>query len=112
MGDSRATIFMPLAEFEASIAHLSDEEKRAARVAHVQGGIDLYWSEREWKRACKPSYGVLCLIPLFWPVLWYRGQMSRMTQSVIAEAIQRCREAWPDDLADAGLDFDGVAGTD
>ena len=55
---------------------------------------------------------MLCLIPMFWPVLGYLAQMSRMCQRAIAEAIRRCREAWSEDLAGAGLDFDAVSGTD
>ncbi len=103
--DPRARIFRPLSEFERSLAGLPAAEVRAAKIAFVADGLALYHEEQTWANRCRPPYWVQCLIPPLWPVLWYRGLLSRMTRQALAAAIHRCRRSWADDLRDAALSF-------
>ena len=104
--DPRARIFMSLDDFERSIGDLSPAEKRAARVAFVSDGISLYEAETQWTRGLKPHRIVWYIVPLAWPLLWYRSGLSKMTLSAISRAINHCRERWADDLGDSDLTFD------
>jgi hypothetical protein len=97
-----------LPDFERTLTGQSAPDVRAAKIAFVADGLALYREEQAWADRCRPPYWVQCLIPPLWPVLWYRGQLSRMTRRALAAAIQRCRRSWADDLRDAELSFDDI----
>lgn len=96
--DPRARIFKPLAEFERSIKDLGLLEKRAARIAFLSDAIGLYEFEAQWSRRLKPHRFFWYVIPLTWPILWYRNGLSKMTRSAIYKVINECREKWTDDV--------------
>lgn len=107
-GDPRARIFMPLDAFERSLHGLDPQEKREARIAFVSDGLSLYADEVNWRRNLKPRLIVWRVIPLLWPILWYRGQFSKMYLSALSRAIDRCRQCWSDDLREAGMQLDHI----
>lgn len=106
--DPRARIFLPLADFERTLDTLAPDDARDAKIALVADGLSLYRDEKNWRQKCTPPYWFQCLIPLFWPLLWYRNGLSKMTLTAIAGAIEKCRIVWDDDLRDCDLSFDDL----
>lgn len=106
--DPRARIFMPLNDFERSIQDLDPDAKRDARIQFVADGVSLYNDELHWKRHLRPPFIFWCLIPLAWPILWYRNGLSKMTLSALSRAIDQCRQRWADDLYEGDFSFEQI----
>jgi hypothetical protein len=106
--DNRARILMPVEEFERSIHDLDPTESREAKIAHVREGIRSYWAEVNWKSDCRPSYWLQCMFPPLWPILWYRGVLSKSAQRAFGIAVHRCRRRWARELHDVDLSFEGI----
>jgi len=109
----RCRIFMPVDEFERSLQVLPSDEARQAKIDLLREGVEAYWREVNWKKECRPSFWVLCLIPFLWPHLIGRHFLSKSSvQPAILRAIQEYRHRWSKELDGAELSFDGLPGED
>ena len=99
---------MPIEDFERSISELTSAEAHETKITHVREGIRAFWAEVNWKSKCRPAYWLQCLFPPLWPILWYRGVLSKNAQHAFVVAIHRCRRRWADDLQNADLSFEGI----
>lgn len=101
--------FLPFEAFERTLEGLSEEEAQQARFELLQEGIEAYWNEVNWKAHCRPSFWILCLIPVLWPFLIGRQLLStHSAQPAIASAVHTYRRQWSEEMEGVEISFEGI----
>ncbi|NLS92198.1 MAG: hypothetical protein GXX96_08470 [Planctomycetaceae bacterium] len=101
--------FLPVEAFERVLEGLNEDDAQQARLELLREGVEAYWNEVNWKAHCRPSFSILCLIPVLWPFLIVRQLLStHSAQPAIARAVHTYRRRWSRQLEGVEISFEGI----
>lgn len=84
--------------FVGSLAGLSAEEVRKAKVLYIRNAISEVEAFESSMAAFKTLQGCFAVIPIFWPILYAQKRMMAAQSKLNKDRIRNAIDVWKDDL--------------